>query len=505
MVFYVIGTTLTAIDWAVYRLAGEAHCRSAVLLYASSYVTWTFQTHTFSNSIEAVLVSCSLVTILKFKHTRVSTTKLDLINLLQAKVSWAAFALGILCSLGVFFRITFPAFLFPAMISCIPDLLRRYTPLSDPLMIRPQKLILPGLSFFLGSFVSISADTYYFSPVPCYSRPVITPWSNFKYNVNALNLAEHGLHPPWTHLLVNLPCLLGPSLLIPVIAAQPVRMSIKQLLGDICFLCSVSGLILLSSRPHQEFRFLLPIIPLLLVSLSRFLPPNLFFPTHTKANSSPRPRSKSKPSDPLRIRRISAKTAKRHYGWCTAWIIFNLLAGVFMGSLHQSAIVPTTRYLSYRIRHTPFLPVCLHPDNSNLFRQTRMIWHRTYPAPDWLFGQPLDDNHTSIEIFNLGGKWKRLWELLAESAKVPIDDARVEQNGGDSCDAWYVASNNSLQRYTSHYRTRGSHIERLSLLHYLRFRWMKRSLTHWLIHRGRIESGDCFPYERWIFISIWMM
>jgi hypothetical protein len=59
------------IDWAVYRLAGEAHSRSAVLLYGSSYVTWTFQTHTFSNSIEAVLVSCSLVTILAFKHAEV--------------------------------------------------------------------------------------------------------------------------------------------------------------------------------------------------------------------------------------------------------------------------------------------------------------------------------------------------------------------------------------------------------------------------------------------------
>jgi len=58
-------------DWAVCRLAGDTHCRTAVLLYASSYVTWTFQTHTFSNSIEAVLVSCTLVTILRFKHARV--------------------------------------------------------------------------------------------------------------------------------------------------------------------------------------------------------------------------------------------------------------------------------------------------------------------------------------------------------------------------------------------------------------------------------------------------
>jgi hypothetical protein len=114
---------ISNLDWAVYRLAGDAHCRSAVLLYASSYVTWTFQTHTFSNSIEAVLVSCTLVTILRFKHTRVRT--LPYFSNCQANVSWTAFSLGILCSLGVFFRITFPAFVFPAMVSCIPELLRR--------------------------------------------------------------------------------------------------------------------------------------------------------------------------------------------------------------------------------------------------------------------------------------------------------------------------------------------------------------------------------------------
>jgi len=111
-------------DWAVYRLAGESYGRSAVLLYASSYVTWTFQTHTFSNSIEAVLVSCCLVAIINFKHTQVSQIVIYVKE--QSKVSWAAFSLGILSSLGVFFRITFPAFLFPAVVSCIPDLLERY-------------------------------------------------------------------------------------------------------------------------------------------------------------------------------------------------------------------------------------------------------------------------------------------------------------------------------------------------------------------------------------------
>jgi hypothetical protein len=82
-----------------------------------------------------------------------------------------------------------------------------------------------------------------------------------------------------------------------------------------------------------------------------------------------------------------------------------------------------------------------------LTRQTRMIWHRTYPAPDWLFGQPITDAQTSIEIFNLGGNWKRLWELLSESAQVPLLEAKVEQLTNEACDAWHLASNNTLQRY----------------------------------------------------------
>ncbi len=51
-------------DWAIYELVRSPRHRSeAVALVASSYVTWTFQTHTFSNSIETLLVAWSLVLI----------------------------------------------------------------------------------------------------------------------------------------------------------------------------------------------------------------------------------------------------------------------------------------------------------------------------------------------------------------------------------------------------------------------------------------------------------
>lgn len=51
-------------DWAIYELVPlPRHRRAAVVLVASSYVTWTYQTHTFSNSLETLLVTWGLVLI----------------------------------------------------------------------------------------------------------------------------------------------------------------------------------------------------------------------------------------------------------------------------------------------------------------------------------------------------------------------------------------------------------------------------------------------------------
>ena len=50
--------------WAILEsVPSPRQRRRAVLLVATSYVTWTYQTHTFSNSIETLLVLWSLVLI----------------------------------------------------------------------------------------------------------------------------------------------------------------------------------------------------------------------------------------------------------------------------------------------------------------------------------------------------------------------------------------------------------------------------------------------------------
>lgn len=59
-------------DWALHELVqSPRHRRVAVMLVASSYVTWTYQTHTFSNSIETLAVLWSLVLIQRIVESKV--------------------------------------------------------------------------------------------------------------------------------------------------------------------------------------------------------------------------------------------------------------------------------------------------------------------------------------------------------------------------------------------------------------------------------------------------
>lgn len=76
-VFYTLRVLMFALsfvleDWALHELIHSPRQRRiAVILVASSYVTWTYQTHTFSNSIETLLVIWSLVLIQRIVENKV--------------------------------------------------------------------------------------------------------------------------------------------------------------------------------------------------------------------------------------------------------------------------------------------------------------------------------------------------------------------------------------------------------------------------------------------------
>lgn len=117
-------------DWAIYEVVHSPRKRKdAVLLVASSYVTWTFQTHTFSNSVETLLVLWCLVLMQRIaggSHRPTSPVE-EKPGLSSAAVPRQLFvtsglALGFLLVFGVFNRITFPAFLLIPGMQLLPHL-----------------------------------------------------------------------------------------------------------------------------------------------------------------------------------------------------------------------------------------------------------------------------------------------------------------------------------------------------------------------------------------------
>lgn len=289
-------------DWAIHELVGSPrHRKIAVLLVASSYVTWTYQTHTFSNSIETLAVAWSLVLIQRIA---------------EAKKHSSVIPCGILAFVvvfGIFNRITFPAFLFIPGLRLLPHFIRK-----------PLSLISMILFGSIATFIAICLDTNFYAKVPVtwsylFSHPTITPFNNLNYNLATDNLALHGLHPWYQHSLVNLPQLLGPATLL-----------LLQPLASLRLFSAISGVVVLSFFKHQEARFLLPTIPLILSSVK--LP---------------------KQKIPLRI-------------WGGLWISFNMLLGLLMGVYHQGGVVPTQVFLSKQLD------------------ATHAIWWKTYSPPIWL-------------------------------------------------------------------------------------------------------------------------
>lgn len=228
-------------DWAIHELIESPRQRRiAVLLVASSYVTWTWQVHTFSNAIETLLVLWSLVLmkrIVEHKHERSTLV--------------APGILGFLLVFGTFNRITFPAYLLVPGLQLIPVLLKK-----------PSPLIVLTIVGILTTTLAVIVDTSFYHEghltlSQLLHTPTITPLNNLRYNTQPSNLELHGRHPFYQHFLVNLPQLLGPAFLLLITHPRQTP----------ALLSAISGIAVLSLFPHQEARFLLPAVPLTLSSI----------------------------------------------------------------------------------------------------------------------------------------------------------------------------------------------------------------------------------------------
>lgn len=279
-------------DLAVERLtpAIKSERLKSLFFLATSYVSWTYQSHTFSNSIETILVLWCLVII-------VEIDKATLIG-----KSFDCALLGAMIVFGIFNRITFPAFLLVPMTSLIPHFFKHPSAFLS--------FALSGIAVFcLGVYIDTTLYGANIDGPSFMSLPyVITPINNILYNSDPSKLALHGLHSPLQHWFVNLPQLIGPAFLL--------LMSRKHW-KSIAFQSAVSAVFILSLIPHAEPRFLLPVVPLFCVCFD--------------------------------IDVISRRGPQVSVIFLAAWLIFNTFMGVLMGTFHQGGIVPAQTEFSERL------------------------------------------------------------------------------------------------------------------------------------------------------------
>ncbi|KAI7187475.1 hypothetical protein D0869_11560 [Hortaea werneckii] len=327
-VFYVLRVQMFLLsfvleDWALHELLPFKPQRAtALLLVASSYVTSTFQMHTFSNSLETITVLWCLVLIGRMKDDREHT---------QVKLCMALAFLGVL---GIFNRITFPVFLLVPGIRLLPDLAAK-----------PWRLLVVLLAGSLTALMAVAMDTEYYTGSrlnfsTLFQDCILTPYNNMLYNMDSANLAQHGSHPFWQHFIANLPQLLGPA--IPLLLFSSRR--------NILFWSAITGITVLSCFNHQEARFLLPAVPLLLASIR--LP------------------------DSPKVRRT----------WFGIWILFNILAATIFGLYHQAGVLPVQDWIRQHEANNP----------------QHVFWWKTYSPPRWLLGQA-NAQITTTDLMGMSG------------------------------------------------------------------------------------------------------
>ncbi|GAA6058994.1 hypothetical protein JCM10212_001704 [Sporobolomyces blumeae] len=358
----------------------------ALVLFASSPVTLTFLVRPFSNSLETLALALSLLfarRVYVHRHRRRNLVPL-----------------GVALAWGVWTRVTFLAFAFPSVLAVVVTLAKQ-TNHADTLFRRALATLKSGspaiAPFFLTASFLVLVDTRFYEPrellrhlVADPSRWVVTPLNLLRYNLSTENLADHGIHPRYLHVVVNLPMLSGAGVFV---VGQAVRSLWRDEPKDrktaftnrVLVASVVVPLVALSIQPHQEPRFLVPlVVPIVLLA-------------PTTPLSSPR----------------SQKRKQRRLFW-SLWLVHSLLLTTLFGYLHQGGLVPTLFRLNRGLR----LDLNLNDQSVDL------VFYKTFMPPRHLLVPPSSPGELAsvASITDLGGApldvlRDALLEIVDEEAK----------------------------------------------------------------------------------------
>lgn len=302
----------------------------ARLLFASNGATLAFLIRPFSNGVETALLAVSLAVVIALQRQSVGAGERQW-HLLSA-------ALGGLFAFGIFARFTFAIFALPAGVFFLHTCWTRATAANRILgLLRLSSGAVLG--FLMTAAAHIAYDTFYYQSrlaaisgsLSAPSRLVITPWNALQYNLSPDNLSEHGVHPRWLHIVVNAPLILGVPVWISCLVllykcmktfgSPPPEKLQAPLLGSSIELLHLATLflplVLLSIQPHQEARFLLPLL-IPSISLLPLIPPT---------------------------------TTKRLALFTSFHLLQALGLALFFGVAHQAGIVPALLRINEEVLH----------------------------------------------------------------------------------------------------------------------------------------------------------
>ena len=231
-------------------------------------------------------------------------------------------------------------------------------------------------SFYYGSLTTqvlwnaIFATKFNFdSIVNILEKLTVTPQNFLIYNLNQSNLSKHGLHPWYVHIVVNAQLLFGflslfallkmVKILLDLCRPKGTRNTVKG--GHIMLLLSYFiPLILLSVFPHQEPRFIIPLLYPISALFSKYV-----------------------------FGRDSSKI------FTIIWVMFNLLFSVLFGVFHQGGVIPSLSYLQKNLNYTNNEP------------QQHVIYYHTYMPPRFLLTIPNKETEVAppigLKVHDLAG------------------------------------------------------------------------------------------------------
>jgi len=377
--------SIIAVDGSIWVLSSDKDSKTVnkwkegvpipVLMVASAWPTMALLNRPFSNAMETWTLALLFRTVVF--DARDEKRRQPTLTLTQCVT------IGVLSSLGIFTRFTFIFFAFPIIVYLGFRMLYELRGFD-----RLFKAGVTCLGFLCASGIMMELDREFYQS----NDLVLTPWNLLSYNVSVENLKKHGIHPRWTHALVNMFMLYGPMTLLAYLSTLSAlwwsdktkksegqdTSSKSKTIGVLSRCVILFGLGILSAAPHQEPRFLLP----LLVPISLL-------------------------SDHHWIR-------GRHGIWLIyLWVGFNAALLFVFGVLHQSGVVPSLLAFGS-------VPSLLERS------PTAVVFYHMYMPPTFL--SRTDTGCRDIELIDLDGSHNvaSLRETLSKN--IPCNN----EDGGNS-------------------------------------------------------------------------